>query len=223
MREPKTTATVMGRDAETETAAAAQPYEPSDSWLDAFNTQLTPKLIDSLRNFARMRVLAVAYAGRKVDDYYPRELVQDAIGDTYAGVLRWDPARASLEFHLVRAIQNRAFDDRKRAADNPHDSLGDDTAAARLAEREASSAIDDAQLAVKRVYAQQTVAQIREAAARDKPVLRIVDAYNAGATTKEEVLAFTKMKPRTYHNAHVRMTRIVRNLTNQKLAIKARA
>jgi hypothetical protein len=194
-----------------------------NAWLDAFTKQLTPKLIDQLRSFARMRILAVGYAGRKVDDYYARELVQDAIGDTFAGAHRWNPARAPLELHLVRAIQKRAQADRQHAEDHPHDVMGDDTETSRLAEDEASSLNESAELAVKRVYAKETVAQIRAAAADDKPVLRIIDAYDAGARTKEEVITFTKMKPRTYHNAHIRMTRVVRNLCNDKLASKVRA
>ncbi len=45
---------------------------------------------------ATPRAFAVAAGGRKVDDYYARELVQDAIGDTWSGVLRWDPKRCTL-------------------------------------------------------------------------------------------------------------------------------
>jgi hypothetical protein len=222
MRGPKNTATETGRDSKG-ADGSGEIYAPDNAWLDAFTKQLTPKLIDQLRNFARMRVLAVGYAGRKVDDYYSRELVQDAIGDTFAGALRWDPARAPLELHLVRAIQNRAQADRQRAEDHPHDAMGDDTEASRIAEHEASGSNEDAQLAVKRIYAKEMVAQIRAAAADDKPVLRIIDAYDAGARTKDEVITFTKMKPRTYHNAHIRMTRLVRNLSNDKLASKVRA
>jgi len=41
--------------------------------------------------------------------------------------------------------------------------------------------------------------------------------------TKDDVLALTKMKARTYHNAHIRLKRIVRTLTDHKLAQQARA
>ena len=51
----------------------------------------------------------------------------------------------------------------------------------------------------------------------------MLDAYDAGATTKDDVLAFAKMRDRTYHNAHIRLKRIVRALTDHTLASKVRA
>ena len=81
----------------------------------------------------------MAKSGRKVDDYYARELVQDAIGDTWAGKLRWDPKRCTLEHHLIRAIQSRADKHRKHARANPHDAIGDFTSASHAAEANASS------------------------------------------------------------------------------------
>lgn len=218
----KHTATETGRDSEIE-IDARQPFAPDDTWLDQFEKQLTPTLIDRLRNYARPRALGVANAGRKVDDYYTRELVQDAIGDTWAGVLRWDPARCSLELHLRRAIQSRSRNHREFATANPHDAIGDETVTARTAEQDASSVVANPERPVQRVFARETMARIRTAAAEDKPVLRVLDAYDAGAVTKDDVLAFTKMKARTYHNAHIRLKRIVRNLTDATLAPKARA
>lgn len=222
MTEGKHTATATGRDSETE-IDACQPFTPDDAWVEEFERQLTPTLIDRLRNYATPRALAVASAGRKVDDYYTRELVQDAIGDTWAGILRWDPARCALEFHLLRAIQSRTDKHRKHAVDNPHDALGDENGASRRAEQDASDLVADPQHAVQRVYAHETMTQIRAASAGDKAVLRVLDAYDAGAQTKHDVLAFTRMKERTYHNAHIRLRRIVRNMTDGKLASKARA
>jgi hypothetical protein len=47
--------------------------------------------------------------------------------------------------------------------------------------------------------------------------------HTTRAQTKDDVLAFTRMKARTYHNAHIRLKRIVRNLTNGTLAPMLRA
>src|SRR5258706_183676 len=69
----------------------------------------------------------------------------------------------------------------------------------------------------------ETMSQIRALATSDKPVLRVLDAYDAGCETKDEVLAHARMKSRTYHNAYGRLRRIVRYLTDHKLAPKARA
>lgn len=218
MSEAMHTAPVTGRDTEIEIEA----FAADDTWTDEFEKQLTPQLIDRLRSYARPRAFAVASAGRKVDEYYARELVQDAIGDTWNGVLTWEPNRCSLEFHLVRAIQSRTDKHRKHAEENPQDAIGDETGASRRAERDASGLVADPDLAVRRVFAHETMAQLRAAAAEDTAVLRVLGAYDAGAQTKEDVLAIAKMKERTYHNAHIRLKRIVRNLTDIKFAPKAR-
>lgn len=123
----------------------------------------------------------------------------------------------------MRTIEGRADKHRKQALKRPHDAIDDDTAASRLAEREASALVGHDELPIQRMHASQTMAQIRELATRDAPVLRILDAYDAGCETKDEVLAHAKMKSRTYHNAYARLRRIVRHLTDRTLGAKARA
>ncbi len=217
------TETELGEEIEQESGLKAAPFTPDDAWVDQFEKQLTPALIDRLRNYARPKAFSVAAAGRKVDDYYVRELVQDVIGNTWTGVTRWDPGQCSLEQHLLLAIKALAYNDKRRAKRNPHDALGDETDASRAAEEDASSLVADPQHSSRRVFAQQTMAQIRSAAAEDKPVLWMLDAYEAGAQCKDDVLVFTRMKARTYHNAHIRLKRIVRNMTDATLAPKLRA
>lgn len=210
-------------DPETEIETTAEPFTPDDPWVAEFEKQLTPELIDKLRKYARPRAYAVGAAGRKVDNYYARELVQDAIGDTWSGLLRWEPERCSLEMHLVRAVNSRADKHRKHARNNPHDAIGDGTGASRAAEQAASSLVGDPEHAARRVYSREAMAQIRAEEAGDHAVLRVLDAYDTGALIKDDVIALTKMKACTYHNAHVRLMRIVRGLTDHALASRARA
>jgi hypothetical protein len=201
MQEPTTTAAEIGRDPnETENEDTTESFTPTEAWIKQYQKQATPKLIAGLNQFARTRALTVANVGRKVDDDYARELVLDALGDTWLGVARWDPDTCSLGYHVVRTIEGRADKHRKQALQRPHDALGDGAA-----------------------DASETMSQIRALATNDEPVLRVLDAYDAGCETKDEVLAHARMKSRTYHNAYVRLGRIVRFLTDHKLASTARA
>ena len=100
--------------------------------------------------------------------------------------------------------------------------IDDETGASRAAESDASSLCWRSD-AAERVYSRETMKLIRAEVGVDKSIIRVLDAYDAGATTKDDVLALTKMKDRTYHNAHIRLKRIVRTLTDHKLAQKARA
>ncbi len=208
---------------ETEIEEGGEPFTPTEEWIEQYQQQATAGLIAGLNQFARTRALAVAGTGRKVDDYYARELVLDALGDTWLGAVRWDPTKCSLGYHLVRTIEGRSDKHRQHAIKRPHDTLGDGSAASENAESDASELIVDDQVALTRVHAAETMAQIRALAERDQPVLRILDAYDAGFTTKEDVLAHARMKSRTYHNAYGRLRRIVRHLTDRKLAAKALA
>lgn len=149
----------MQRD--TEIDEGGEPFTPTEEWVEQYQQQATAKLIAGLHQFARTRALAVADAGRKVDDYYARELVLDALGDTWLGAVRWDPAKCSLGYHLVRTIEGRADKHRKHAIKRPHDALGDGTAASDHAESVASELLVDDQVALTRVHATETMAQVR--------------------------------------------------------------
>ncbi len=104
------TAAEAGRDPSTEIAREelTSPFTPTQDWIRHYHKQATAKLISGLNQYARTRALSVADAGRKVDDYYARELVLDALGDTWLGVVRWDPDKCSLGYHVVRTIEGRA-------------------------------------------------------------------------------------------------------------------
>jgi hypothetical protein len=203
--------------------AGREPRLADDAWVDEFRKQLTAKLIDRLRKYARPRAYALAAAGRKVDGLYVRELVQDAIGDTWTGALSWDPAKCSLETHLVAAVRSRSHKHRRHAEAHPHDALGDDTAASRAAEEDASTVVAGAERATSAVFSREALDRIRRAAASDRGVLRILDAFAAGAQTRSDVLTAAGMKARTYDNARVRLKRILTKLSDHALAPAVRA
>lgn len=208
---------------ETDDGTSAVPFSPDEPWIEALENQLTETMLDRVRRFARTRALGVARFGRKVDDYYARELVQDAVADTYTGARRWDPAAVSLETHLVRAVQCRTRDERRHLKKFRHQGLDDSTEDARDAERDLSLANGGDERAERQQYATEIMAAVRARAAGDRDVLRILDAYAAGVTIKTDVMAHAKMKARTYHNAHNRLVRVVRSLCAQTSNEHARA
>jgi hypothetical protein len=187
-------------------------WAPDEAWIDTLQAQLSKPMLARVRRYARARASMVARAGRKVDDYYARELVQDAIADTFTGALRWHPDAISLEAHLVRAVRCRTKDEKNRLTQFHHQALEDSTDGARDAEHELSTACDASPEGERRRHAADLLAQIREHVAGDRDVLRILDAYAAGVTAKADVLAFAGMRARTYHNAHNRLVRLARSL-----------
>ncbi len=204
------------------------PAWRDEAWLAAFDDQLTEELIGKLHDRAEQRAYMVEAAGKKVDGYYVRALVQDAIADTWMGLLRWDPARGGLYPHLWWAIQSRSRDDREHAVAHPHDPIwdGDDAKEAAVAqetERLASTQDFGPLDAETCIYAREVLVQLRDAAKGDKAVLRLLDAYEAGATRREDVVAHAKMRESTYHKARIRLGRLAQNLIRQTLGANARA
>src|SRR5689334_7416390 len=88
---------------------------PSPGVLAAFHEQATPALYQAAHRFARQWAKLPRRAGRRIDYLYPRELVQDALADTWSGKLRWDPARRTLLRHVKNAIRWRAWTDARHA------------------------------------------------------------------------------------------------------------
>jgi hypothetical protein len=191
------------------------PFVASDDWRRAFETQCTKELRKKAERFARRRARKLSLVGGIVDDYYVRELVQDVLGDTALGVLRWDPSSESLEDHVMDAVATRVHHDVVRAKRFPHASLDDgdpDVAratlaavdAALLAEREASTAT------VR--LAEDSFGELRELAVDDPDVLRLLGALAKEATSKADVRFVTGMSARDYHAARSRLDRLVGKL-----------
>lgn len=224
MKSPNDTGTVTGRDDSNEhVEGAADAFKPTEDWIKQYIKQCDRKLIAGLNQYARTRALAINGAGAKFDDLDTRGLVLDALGDTWLGVVRWDPSKCSLGYHIVRTIEGRADKLRQRAEQMPHLAIGDVGEDSRQAERDASELVGDHDRPLKRMVASNTMAQVRALSVRDKPILRMLDAYDAGCETKEEVLEHAKMTSRTYHNAYIRLKRIIRHVKDNQLANKARA
>jgi len=187
----------------------------TEEWIEAFEAQYAVGgFEEKMKRYARVRARMVARAGRRVDELYARELVQDAIDDTIEGTIVWDPARVTLEKHLLDAIRSRTrhdyvralkfrhrgIDEQAHVADSPHEQL----ALIELAER--------------------TLAELRQLAARDHDVLRLLDAYAEGATKKIEVMRVAGLTSRRYEAARKRLQRLVRELpTEVREIVAARA
>lgn len=190
----------------------------TDAWRDAFTAQCTDQLYDVGRRFAARRAAVVARCGGMVDDYYVRELVANAISDTAAGTLCWDPAAQSLEAHVLDAISRRANHDCSRALRYRHESVDFfDPETPRALVEEVDAKLADAVPSVGYVPELERVTQIRELAGHeDAHVLLVLDAFEAGVTTKSDVLHFTGLSDKEYRAAWKRLMRLAAKLAPGK-------
>lgn len=194
---------------------ARAPFAVSNEWRVAFETQCTRELLRKAERFAGRRARKLGTVGVVVDDDYARHLVQDVLGDTTMGLLRWDPCGERLEDHVMDAIATRVHHDVARARRFPHASLDYDPAAsgAVLAATDASLlAAREASPATVRL-ADNAFQELWELAEADAGVRRLLGALAGGATRKADAQLATGMSAQDYHAARNRLDRLVGRLS----------
>jgi hypothetical protein len=188
--------------------ATRGPVEAREAWLDAFELQVTPAMLARVKRYALRRARMVARAGGEAGEAAADDLVQNALGDTFAGVLRWDPELVPLERYLLGVVRWRSRDLQRHHATVQHVSID---AVATIQEREEMLA------ELPEVPAGEhdertgdaTVAALQELAASDAGARAIVEAFASGASKRSDVLARTGISANDYDAARLRMIRVV--------------
>jgi hypothetical protein len=188
-------------------------FVPSEDWTEAFDAQCT----ESMRKRAKRIAARSAHSiGKGGHSNYANDLVQDVLSDTVLGVLHWDPDAKSFELHIRDAIWMRARRDRAHARRFPHesiDALTPDGDSATMAEADAALLANAPCATAETVaLAAEAMVELRKLASGDRPVLRLLDAFASGATSKADVMRVAKLSSAAYHNAHRRLARLVTQL-----------
>jgi hypothetical protein len=179
----------------------------------AFEAQAKAPLVRAALRYACQRAALVQRVGGRVDGLYARELVQDALTDTWMGALRWDPERCSLLDHLRGAIRSRTWKQVVGTARAPHLSLdhgGREAADAEIARRHATTGNLSPILLAS--LARRVVTELGRLAEGDPPARLILDAWAEGLVDRDEVLAQTKLSVREYRAARARLAYAVQSL-----------
>jgi hypothetical protein len=132
-----------------------------------------------------------------------RELVADVIGDTYTGMLTWDPGHAPLRKHVCAHVKQRVRSARRVA--RMHTSLPEvsdemaQVATATAASVDAEPGADPADVPV-------LLDDLRHRAAEDPEVMTLLSLYESGITRKARILALG-MSDAQYRNTRRRLLR----------------
>jgi hypothetical protein len=65
------------------------------------------------------------------------------------------------------------------------------------------------------LFAEEVLAALRELAAKDQSVLRIIDAIAEGATEPADIMAVGNLGAKQYRNARERLDRLVKTMDNE--------
>jgi hypothetical protein len=183
------------------------------TWEAAYLAQLTDALADCVGAFAKKRASWLEGKTRRKDNYLWRELLQDALTDTWLGDVTWDPAKAPLDLHLKRVIRSRTTMMMKHltkfprvAAHAPRLELEHEMSSALEAERAPGHTGDLGS------FVDGVVGTLYMLAADDDEVLRILDCFSEGVIERRDILRATGMTVNTYHNARRRLLALVERL-----------
>jgi hypothetical protein len=183
------------------------------AWEAAYLAQLTDALAASVGAFAKKRASWLESKTKRKDNYLWRELLQDALTDTWLGDVTWDPAKAPLDLHLKRVIRSRTSMTMKHltrfprvAAHAPRLDLEREMSDAMEAERATGQAADLG------AFIDGVVGTLYMLAAEDDDVLRILDCFSEGLVDRRDIVRATKMTTTTYHNARRRLLAIIERL-----------
>ncbi len=186
------------------------PWTPPPEWRVLFRTQATKDTLDDVIAYAGSYARSIQRIMGRRHPGTVEEMVQDAAGDTFRGIVKWDPARCSLAMHLKSVLRSRIGHELERADGIKHIAL-DDISDQRVTE---ALAIDSAPSASGHANrsAHDFTARLRELAAKDDPVLQLIDCYRDGITERRKVCSATGMTIATFHNADRRLKRLAKQL-----------
>jgi hypothetical protein len=190
----------VGREGTADPSTDSTNVE-SEEWMDAFEAQGTNEMLKRCLVFAAQTV----GGGANSDDLIIRELVHDARVDTLHGRLRWDPNDKTLELHLRDSIRWRARDDRKRATQHFSLTRSDEDYSSIADQVEAMMTTDPREESAE-ARASDLLRELREWMKGDSEVLALLDAYDRGASQKQDLMTLAGLSPVAYHNARERLS-----------------
>jgi hypothetical protein len=208
MKDPTDTPQELGRTANTQNTPIAGEEWPTVEFLAAFKAQANQDMMDDVVAYIAKRATWLKHQHEdRVNDVI-REMVTDALGDTFEGRITWDPLRCPLALHIKSTIRSRLCKDLERAENWENV----DVYEAPEGEVEDAFLRDDkpAPTATKKVskYVQRFTDALRAEAADDPVVLKIIDLHLQDITDRRHICHMTGMRPADYHNAFRRLKRL---------------
>ncbi len=199
----------MATQGDKPTSLALTPSNRSD-----LLKQTTDELLRAAHRYARQRAAMVRRAGVRVDHLYARELVQDALSDTWLGRdIVWDPAQCSLLEHLRGLIRSRTWKDAAGARLRPHVSIDwDEDLIAAIDEAQCNGAQGSVNPMVLAQLASSVIQDLQRMADGDAAASGILAAWQEGLVDRDDVIARTGLADKEYKAARARLTYLVLGL-----------
>ena len=181
-----------------------------------FDTQLTQPVMERV---IKQTIALVAQIERKTpwrDQLGADDRLHTAILKTLDGTRKWDPERVNLGGHLFGVVSSDVSSELKHAGRFRHVSVQDDAHDLEALRDEiedslARTAPANDELPCSTPWSIALHA-LRSLATGEPDVLALLDAYDAGAFEKREVMRVSKLKSRTYDRAFDRLVELAQRV-----------
>ena len=203
----RTAITDNKRDGEAQTQA--EEDWPPPTWRAQFKAQANDDMMDDVYGYVAKRATWIQHRQGRRAPGLVREMIQDALGDTFAGIVKWDPSRCSLALHLKTVVCSRLSHEYDRAEHFAHINIADADESTMQEALGGEPKPSDPNL---EAYVDEFEKRLRVLAQDDHAALAILDAYLEGTTERAKVCRVTGLTKATYHNAHRRLKRLAENL-----------
>jgi hypothetical protein len=191
-------------------------FTPSERWIDAFDKQCTETLLKRALRYAALQAQEAGWELPSASAHDADDVVNHIIKDTLSGVLHWNPDAEGLDQHLFDAIRSRVSRHADRATRYPHVSIDATDSTGKslvMPEVEAQLAADAPEATLEaRERAAATLHSLRALAQRRPLVLRLLSAFEEGATEVADVMHVAGMTLAEYQNARRQLARLVERL-----------
>lgn len=213
MKDPINTLQELERNSKTRADGCAPNPMHTAEWLAAFGAQATQRTMDAVAAHVAKRATWIRAQQGDAAPHVINAMVSDALGDTFADVVTWNPLRCSLAIHLKSVIRTRLSHELERNEDHPHVDI--ETAS----EHEVNEALLNGgkTTPTKRLgrNVKEFTSRLRAAAADDLAVLTLIDLHLQDITERGQICHITGMKPGAYHNAFRRLKRLADKLPEE--------
>ena len=185
-----------------------------------FDKQLTQSVMERV---VKQTIALVAEVERKTpwrDQVGPDDRLHTAIVKTLDGSRRWDPARVELGGHLFGIVSSQISHELKHSDKFDHASLEDDE----HQDLEALQHETEDALARTAPTSEETptapvwtlaMNALREVAAGEPGVLKILDAYDQCAFSKRAVMRAVRLKAKVYDAAYARLIELASTIDDE--------
>jgi hypothetical protein len=206
-----------------EVAASSTPardeFTPSESWRASFEKQANGRTLEKLNRIALARLAAYSGGKQNVQDSDVDDVVISALGDTWTGVLAWDPSAKTLFAHLKDAIKYRVRNGAKLTRKRrKHDELDEDERGETFSGHIAAGAVvptvetSDQRQELLADVADEVIERLSAQALNDPDVLSLLAALAKRVVDRNDVLEETGMNLHELNKAWRRLGRMVREL-----------